>query len=105
MTSKKYLVLAALAILALTALLIGMPAYLEGVRSAMDGQRPTGRNTWLTVAFLFGFPAWAWAAVLCYRSRAWAWMLIVTVASYPGVLAFALARFVSLRSLQQRVHQ
>jgi hypothetical protein len=101
-SANRYLILLALAATAFVALLFGMPDYLAGVRAAAAGHRVQHQSPWLTAAFVFGFPAWLWSAIVCFRAKQWLWLAVVTLGSYLGILVFAATRVVGARRSEAR---
>jgi hypothetical protein len=88
-TPRQRAILFALATAAVICIVMGLPQYLEGMRAVAAGSTKHVASGWLNAAALFGLPAWLWAAYSAVRRRQWSWLLVVTLLSYPGVLAYA----------------
>lgn len=98
MTPGRFYLLLAMAALATTFFVIGLPDALEASRHSRATGQPAPGNSWMNIAVLFGFPAWLWVAVLTVRAREWGWLLIASVGSYLGIFAYAVRGLRAIRS-------
>lgn len=70
---------------------MGLPAYLESVRTTDLGTSPPLPPT-MSVAAVTSFVAWIWGLVLTIRQKRWKWVIGCFFLSYMAVGLFAAMR-------------